>query len=280
LKFGKFDVDIVSDGNFWLDGGAMFGVVPRILWEKKTTPDDKNRIRLGLNCLLVRTGSHKVLIDTGCGEKYTEKELRIYRIERDLTLPGQLARLGLATDDIDIVINTHFHFDHCGGNTCYNGNLVVPTFPKAVYLVRQDEHHDATHPNERSAASYFEHNWAVLQERGMLRLIERDEEIVPGITVLHTPGHTRGHQSVLIESEGRSLLFMADLCPTSAHIPLPWIMAYDLYPMTSLEVRRDIYKRAMAGNWLLFFEHDPDLPAGYLQETDGKYCLAPFTWQA
>jgi len=280
LKFGKFDVDIVSDGNFWLDGGAMFGVVPRILWEKKTTPDDKNRIRLGLNCLLVGTGSHKVLIDTGCGEKYTEKELRIYRIERDLTLPGQLARLGLATDDIDIVINTHFHFDHCGGNTCYNGNLVVPTFPKAVYLVRQDEHHDATHPNERSAASYFEPNWAVLQERGMLRLIERDEEIVPGITVLHTPGHTRGHQSVLIESEGRSLLFMADLCPTSAHIPLPWIMAYDLYPMTSLEVRRDIYKRAMAGNWLLFFEHDPDLPAGYLQETDGKYCLAPFTWQA
>jgi len=280
LKFGRFDLHLVSDGNFWLDGGAMFGVVPRILWEKKTSPDEKNRIRLGLNCLLIRTGSHNVLIDTGCGEKYAEKEVRIYRIERDVTLPGQLARLGLAPSDIDIVINTHYHFDHCGGNTCYNGNLIVPTFPRAVYVVRQDEHRDATHPNERSAASYFEYNWDVLQERRMLRLIERDEEILPGIGLLHTPGHTRGHQSVLIESEGRSLLFMADLCPTSAHIPLPWIMAYDLYPMTSLEVRRDIYKRAMAGNWLLFFEHDPERPAGYLQETDGKYCLAPFEWQA
>ncbi|RPJ60437.1 MAG: MBL fold metallo-hydrolase [Acidobacteria bacterium] len=279
LKFGKFDLHLVSDGNFWLDGGAMFGVVPRILWEKKTTADEKNRIRLGLNCLLVRTGSHNVLIDTGCGEKYTEKEVRIYRIEHDVTLQGQLARLGLTTSDIDIVLNTHFHFDHCGGNTCCDGNLIVPTFPKAEYVVRAEEYEDASVPNERSAASYYEHNWAVLRQRHMLRLAEEDEEILPGIRLLHTPGHTRGHQSVLIESEGRSLLFMADLCPTSAHIPLPWIMAYDLYPMTTLEVRKDIYQRAVAGNWLLLFEHDPHQPAGYLQEAEGKYLLAPFAWQ-
>ncbi len=280
MKFGKFDLQVVSDGNFWLDGGAMFGVVPRVLWEKKTAPDEKNRVRLGLNCLLIRTGSQNVLIDTGCGEKYTEKEIRIYRIEHDVTLVGQLARLGLAPGDIDVVINTHFHFDHCGGNTCHNGDSIVPTFPKAEYIVRQDEYQDASHPNDRSAASYYDHNWRVLRERRMLRLVDRDEEIVPGLRLLHTPGHTRGHQSVLVESEGRSLLFMADLCPTSAHIPLPWIMAYDLYPLTSLEVRKDIYKRAVAGNWLLFFEHDPEQPAGCLQETDGKYLLAPFKWQA
>ncbi len=280
MKFGEFDLHLISDGNVWLDGGAMFGVVPRILWEKKTAPDEKNRVRLGLNCLLVRTGSHNVLIDTGCGEKYTEKEVRIYRIEHDVTLPRQLARLGLTTGDVDIVINTHFHFDHCGGNTCYDGGSIVPTFPKAEYIVRQEEYQDASHPNERSAASYFEHNWNVLQERRMLRLVGQDEEIVPGIRLLHTPGHTRGHQSVLVESERRSLLFMADLCPTSAHIPLPWIMAYDLYPMTTLKVRKDIYKRAVAGNWLLFFEHDPERPAGHLQEADGKYLLAPFEWQA
>jgi len=279
LKFGRFDLHLISDGNFWLDGGAMFGVVPKILWEKKTTPDERNRIRLGLNSLLVRTGSHNVLIDTGCGEKYTEKEVRIYRIEHDVTLPGQLARLGLTTSDIDVVINTHFHFDHCGGNSCCDGNLIVPTFPKAEYVVRQDEYRDASQPNERSSASYFEHNWSVLAERRQLRLVDRDEEILPGIRLLHTPGHTRGHQSVLLESEGRSLLFMADLCPTSAHIPLPWIMAYDLYPMTTLQVRKDIYQRAVAGNWLLLFEHDPHQPAGYLQEADGKYLLAPFAWQ-
>lgn len=280
MKLGNFDLQLLSDGHIWLDGGAMFGVVPRILWEKKTTPDEKNRIRLGLNCLLVRTGTQNVLIDTGCGEKYTEKEIRIYRIERDVTVPGQLGRLGLSPSDIDIVINTHLHFDHCGGNTCYDRSLVVPTFPKAEYIVRAQEYEDASAPNERSAASYFEHNWSVLRERRMLRLVEKDEEIVPGIHLLHTPGHTRGHQSVLIESEGRSLLFLADLCPTSAHIPLPWIMAYDLYPMTTLQVRKGIYRRALAGNWLLFFEHDPEQPSGILQETDGKYLLAPFVWQA
>lgn len=280
LRFGKFDLHLVSDGSVWLDGGAMFGVVPRVLWEKKTPPDENNRIRLGLNCLLVRTGSHNVLIDTGCGEKYTEKEIRIYRIEHDVALSGQLARLGLATSDVDVVINTHLHFDHCGGNTRHDGNLVVPTFPRAEYIVRRDEYDDANQPNERSAASYFEHNWKVLRERRMLRLVEEDEEILPGIRLLHTPGHTRGHQSVLVESEGHSLLFLADLCPTNAHIPVPWVMAYDLYPMTTIEVRKSIYKRAVDGNWLLFFEHDPIEPAGYLREAEGKYLLAPFEWQA
>ncbi|MFB3904395.1 MAG: MBL fold metallo-hydrolase [Acidobacteriota bacterium] len=279
MKFGKFDLHLVSDGNVWLDGGAMFGVVPRVLWEKKATPDEKNRIRLGLNCLLIRTGSYNILIDTGCGEKYTEKEVRIYRIEHDATLPGRLAQLGLKTSDIDIVINTHFHFDHCGGNTCSDGDRVVPTFPKAEYIVRQEEYEDASSPNERSAASYFEHNWGVLKEKRRLRRVDREEEIVPGVRLLHTPGHTRGHQSVLVESEGRSLLFLGDLCPTSAHIPPAWVMAYDLYPMTTLQVRKDIYRRAIAGNWLLFFEHDQMQPAGYLHETDGKYLLAAFEWQ-
>ncbi|HXK59578.1 MAG TPA: MBL fold metallo-hydrolase [Acidobacteriota bacterium] len=280
MKFGDFDLHLISDGNFWLDGGAMFGVVPKTLWEKKTVPDEKNRIRLGLNCLLVRTGSHNVLIDTGCGDKYGEKEVRIYRIEHQTAIIAELSRLGVSPQDIDIVINTHLHFDHCGGNTRYEGGIIVPTFPKAEYLVRIEEYQDATCPNERSAVSYFEQNWAVLKERKVLRLIEADEEVLPGIRVIHTPGHTRGHQSVLIQSAGQSLFYMADLCPTAAHVPLPWIMAYDLYPLTTLETRKTIYRQAVAENWVLFFEHDPEQPAGFLRETEGKYHLAPFEWQS
>ncbi|RPI27946.1 MAG: MBL fold metallo-hydrolase [Acidobacteria bacterium] len=279
MKFGSFDLQIISDGSFWLDGGAMFGVVPKVLWEKKTAPDEKNRIRLGLNCLLVRTGNHNVLIDTGCGEKYTEKELRMYRIEHEVTLAGQLRKAGLSPEDIDVVINTHLHFDHCGGNTCYDGQVVVPSFPRAEYIVRAEEYEDAMCPNERSSASYFQHNWKVLKEKRMLRIVERDEEVLPGIQLIHTPGHTRGHQSVLIQSDGRSLLYLADLCPTTAHVPLPWVMAYDLHPMTTLDVRKQIYRQAVAGKWLLFFEHDPEQPTGYLQEGDGKYLFAPSAWE-
>ncbi len=279
MKWGSFELHRISDGNFWLDGGAMFGVVPRVLWERKTTPDEKNRVHLALNCLLIQTGEKNVLIDTGCGHKYTEKQIEIYRIEHSTDILRELEQFGVSAGQIDLVINTHYHFDHCGGNTRSEGGEIVPTFPNAVYLVQRQEYEDAIHPNERNAASYFSHNWNPLMEKGMLRMVDEDEEILPGITVIPTPGHTVGHQSVKVESKGKTLFYIADLCPTSAHIPLPWVMGFDVQPLTTLEVRRRIYRQAVEEKWLLFFEHDPRVTTGYLSEEKGKYILVPESWK-
>jgi glyoxylase-like metal-dependent hydrolase (beta-lactamase superfamily II) len=278
MRFGDYEVEIVSDGVLWLDGGAMFGVVPKPLWEKKAPPDEKNRIPLGLNCLLIRAPDGNILVDTGCGDKYTEKERSIYRLERPAQLQSGLAELGLAPEDIDIVINTHLHFDHCGGNTRREGTELVPAFPNARYLVRRQEYEDACSPNERTRGSYLMQNWQVLTERRMLELVDEDREVVPGLSLCHTPGHTRGHQSVRLDSQGRSLFYLADLCPTSAHLPLAWIMGYDLFPLTTLETRRRIFRQAVDENWLLVFEHDPKTKAGYLRQEQGTYILQP-AWE-
>ncbi|MBI4446965.1 MAG: MBL fold metallo-hydrolase [Acidobacteria bacterium] len=280
MKWGDFELHLISDGHLWLDGGAMFGVVPRVLWEKKTRPDDRHRICLAMNCLLVRTGAQNILIDTGCGHKYSEKEMEIYNIDHFTDVPTELGRLGLGTDRIDLVINTHFHFDHCGGNTVIRNGRAVPTFPKATYAVRRRELEDASAPNERTSASYFSHNWQPLLEEGRLRVIDSDEDkiIAPGITLVPTPGHTAGHQSVKIESGGKTLFYLGDLCPTTAHVPLPWIMGFDVYPLTTLEVRRKIYREAMEKEWMVFFEHDPTVHAGYLRWESGRYFLQPQAW--
>jgi glyoxylase-like metal-dependent hydrolase (beta-lactamase superfamily II) len=278
MRFGDFQVDLVSDGRLWLDGGAMFGVVPKPLWEKKTTPDEKNRIPLGLNCLLVRTAGNAILIDTGCGDKYSDKERSIYRMEQPAQLQSGLARHGLAPEEIDIVINTHLHFDHCGGNTRAEGGQLVPAFPNARYVVRRQEYEDACSANERTRGSYLPQNWQVLKERGLLELVDKDLEVVPGVGLYHTPGHTLGHQSVRLNSRGRSLFYLADLCPTSAHLPLAWIMGYDLFPLTTLETRKRVFRQAVEENWLLVFEHDPKTPAGYLREEKGTYILQP-AWE-
>ncbi|MDA2934300.1 MBL fold metallo-hydrolase [Acidobacteria bacterium AH-259-D05] len=279
MKWGLFELHLISDGSVWLDGGAMFGVVPKVLWEKKTSPDEKNRIRLGLNCLLIQTDQKNLLIDTGCGFKYTEKERQIYRIEHETNVLRGLEHAGVGPEDIDFVINTHYHFDHCGGNTRCEGEEVVPNFPCASYLISRREYDDANQPNERSAATYFRHNWKPLEERGLLQIFDEELEVVPGVTVVHTPGHTAGHHSVKVESEGKVLFYMADLCPTSAHIGLPWIMGYDLYPLTTLETRKRIYPQAVDGKWLLFFEHDPEFPLGYLSRENGKYVLQREPWR-
>lgn len=278
MKWGEFQLDCVSDGLLWLDGGAMFGVVPKVLWQKKIAPDDRNRIPLATNCLLVRTPSRTILIDTGCGTKFSPKEIEIYSIGHESHLVEAVHALGVRPQDVDLVINTHFHFDHCGGNTRREDGKTVPTFPNATYVVRREEYEAANSPNERSAASYIPANWRPLEERGMLRLVDSDEEIEPGITLVHTPGHTQGHQSVKITSGGRTLFYIADLCPTSAHVPLSWIMAYDLFPLTTLAVRKRIYRQAAEENWLLFFEHDTDVLSGHLHEREGKYILQPQSW--
>ncbi len=279
MKWGEFDLHLISDGSVWLDGGAMFGIVPKILWQAKIAPDEKNRIRLALNCLLIQTGEENILIDTGCGHKYSQKQMQIYSVDHPTDIILELRRFGLYPGDIDRVINTHYHFDHCGGNTCLHRGGPIPNFPNATYIVRRQEYEDANHPSERTRASYLPHNWKPLEESGMLHLIDEDQQIVPGVTVIHTPGHTAGHQSVKIESGGRTLFYLGDLCPTSAHVPPAWTLGYDLFPLTTLEMRKKIYAQAMAQEWLLFFEHDTVVPAGYLQQKDGKYVLHPESWQ-
>ncbi len=278
MKLGRFQLHRISDGELRLDGGAMFGIVPRVLWERKTEPDERNRVRLGLNCLLIRTGNENILVDTGCGNKYSQKELDIYGIVHPTDVVGELRRVGLQPEDLDFVINTHFHFDHCGGNTRWQGDAVVPTFPRATYVVRREEYEAATHINQRTAGSYFSHNWESVENAGKLQILEQDGEIVPGVSVVHTPGHTLGHQSVRVESEGQIVFYLADLCPTSVHVPLPWIMGYDLFPLTTLEIRKRIYRQAIEEEWLLFFEHDPKITSGYLSEKEGRFALEPSDW--
>jgi glyoxylase-like metal-dependent hydrolase (beta-lactamase superfamily II) len=279
MRLGGFQIDLLSDGQFWLDGGAMFGVIPRALWGKVAAPDDKNRIRLGLNCLLIRTGSKNILIDTGCGHKYSEKQIRIYGIEHTSSLDAELARVEVSPSEIDLVINTHLHFDHCGGNTRLEEGRTVPSFANAMYLINSREYEDANRANERTQASYFQHNWTSLEEQGQIRLVDGDLEVAEGIMIVHTPGHTLGHQSVKISTAGRTLFYFGDLCPTTAHVPLPWIMSYDLYPLTTLETRKKIYEDAAREGWLVLFEHDPVQAAGYLKEEDGKYFAETVDWE-
>jgi glyoxylase-like metal-dependent hydrolase (beta-lactamase superfamily II) len=257
----------------------MFGVVPKVFWERKAPADTQNRIKLGLNCLLIQGKGKNILIDTGCGFKYSPKELEIYGIQHETTVLEGLRRIGVSPADIDFVINTHLHFDHCGGNTREVDGELVPTFPNATFIVQAQELEEANQPTERNRASYIKHNWAPLVENGQLELVDGVFSLIPEIECIPTPGHTLGHQSVKLQSGGRSLFFLGDLCPTSAHVPLPWIMSYDLYPVTTLDIRRGIYKRAVAEGWTLFFEHDPQFVMGMLEETDGKYEVRVVEWE-
>lgn len=271
MKWGDFEIHVLSAGTMRLDGGAMFGVVPRVMWEKVAPPDERNRIRLGLNCLLVRSSAGNLLIDTGCGSKLSDREISIYQLQQEPGLEAELGRCGLSADQIDVVVNTHLHFDHAGGNTSRVGTGVLPAFPRARYLVQRRELADAESANERTRASYFPDNWRPLAESGQLEMLDGAAQVLPGVYCEPTPGHTAGHQCVRLESGGRTLYYIADLCPTLAHVPLPWIMGYDLYPLTTLETRREVYRRAVAEDWLICFEHDPDHPWGRITVRDGKY---------
>ena len=232
MKLGKFELQILSDGSFALDGGQMFGVVPKPLWERKIAADSRNRVRLGLNCLLVRTGQHNVLIETGIGEKFAPKYADIYGIEKTTTLLTELGKAGLKPEDIDVVINTHLHFDHCGWNTRREDGKVRATFTRARYFIQQGEWEHALHPTERDTASYVTEFFRPAEAQ--TEFVEGTQEIVPGIRVEVAPGHTRHMQCVWIESEGQRACYIGDLVPTTAHLPYPWIMAFDLYPMETL----------------------------------------------
>jgi len=271
MRFGDIELFSLSDGIMRLDGGAMFGVVPRVFWEKTNPADELNRIAIGVNPLLLKADGVNILVDTGNGDKFSEKLLKIYGIEREPTLLKSLSDADLRPEDIEIVINTHLHFDHCGGNTLVDASgKLMPTFPNARYIVQKMEWEDATRLNELTKASYLPENFIPLMQAGRIELVDGDMEVYPGVTVVHTPGHNRGHQSVKIESDGKTAFYLGDMIPTAAHVPLPYIMGYDLYPLELLEVKRRILREALEGRWLMIFEHDPKVRMGYLREGNGK----------
>ena len=274
MKLGKFEIALLSDGTLALDGGQMFGVVPKALWERKLPADARNRVRLGLNCLLVRTGNEKVLIETGIGDKFEPKFTDIYGIEKSTTLLAELEKRGLEPADITAVINTHLHFDHCGWNTRLESGRVVSTFPRARYFIQEGEWDHALHPTERDAASYRIDFFRPAETQ--TEFLHGDEEIMPGIRVEVMPGHTRNMQCVWIESEGECACFVSDLVPTSAHLAYPWILAYDLYPLETLENKHRLLPRLVERNALVIFPHDAQTPCARLRDENGKIVAEPF----
>ena len=275
LTVGTLRVHTIQAGGQKLDGGAMFGVVPKPLWERRIPADDRNRIQLGMRCLVIEHESTVVVVDTGAGNKETEKFHAIYGLENAgangrTQLEDGLALLGVRPEDVGIVIDTHLHFDHCGGNTFVEGGSEPRlTFPNARYVVQRGEYIYATHTNERTAASYFPHNFAPIVTQDRLDLVDGEREILRGIRVIPTPGHTPFHQSVLIESDGEYAFYPADLVPTSSHLPLAWIMGYDVEPLVTLETKRAILTKAAREGWLVIFEHDAAVASGKVK-LDGK----------
>jgi len=276
-ELGAFRLHALDAGTQCLDGGAMFGVVPKPLWQKKFPADERNRIPMAMRPLLVEAGSELVLIDTGAGNKEEEKFLDIYGIENDgdpTALEDAIREAGFQPSDVTVVINTHLHFDHAGGNTVMreDGSVEV-SFPGVRHVVQLGEWQFAHLQNERVRASYLLPNFEPVEQAGLYEFVEGVVEVVPGIRVLPTPGHTPGHQSVLLESQGESALYLGDLVPTSAHLPLPWIMGYDVEPLVTLETKRQVLGRATRERSLLLFEHDPNIAWGYLAPQERKPTL-------
>ena len=279
-SLGDFELTVVSDGTYFLDGGAFFGVVPKTMWSKKVAPDEQNRLEAGLNSLLVRTGEQNILIETGIGNKLPDRLVQIYK--QPAKLLDNLHTAGVAPEEIDIVINTHLHFDHCGWNTVRRGDQIVATFPNAKYYVQRKEWEHGCLQLERDAISYMSPNYDPLLETGQMVLLDGDQELLPGISVKVFPGHTANMQAVIIESGGgkgtKKACYISDLIPTSMHIGLTWVMAFDLFPLETIESRKKYYAWAMPERWLTVFTHDDQTPWGYIEKGErGKLGLAKLT---
>lgn len=276
MHFGDYRVEVIPDTEFWLDGGAMFGVVPRVLWEKVSAPDEYNRVRLNANCLFVETPKEKILIETGLGNKWSLKQCGMYGIKRERSLSDSLKAIAdVDANEISIVVNTHLHFDHAGGNTRLDekGNL-VSTFPNARYFVSRSEFEHAENPHERNRASYLSENWKPLIESGRLELKDDDYEVVAGLRMETIRGHSETMQCLRLECEGKTLFGFIDLVPTTAHLPFAWIMSYDLYPTETLEAKKKLLPQAAKKDWICWFYHDIDAPLCRLMDENGKIKVA------
>lgn len=272
LTLGNFELTAVSDGIYQLDGGNFFGVIPKTLWEKKVRADEKNLVPSGLNSVVVCTGDKTVLIETGVGNKLPEKMRKIYG--QPAMLLDNLHAAGFAPEDIDVVINSHLHFDHCGWNTVLRGSTVVPTFPKAKYYAQEGEVEHGHRQLERDAISYISANYDPLIESGQMTLLKGDAEIMRGISVRVFPGHTRHMQAIILRSGGQTACYISDLIPTSAHLDLTWVMAFDLFPLETIESRKRYYERAIPEKWLTMFTHDPNIPWAYVEKDENGKMVA------
>ncbi len=272
MKFGDYRVEVVPDCEFRLDGGAMFGVVPRNLWSRKFPPDEQNRIRMNMNCVFIDTGSEKILIETGIGDKWSEKHRAMYGIDRKQSLDESLQSIaGVNANEITIVINTHLHFDHAGGNSKHDeSGTLVASFPNARYFISRAEYEHAESPSERDRASYLVENWRPLKASDQLELMEANYEVAPGLRMETHAGHNRSMQCWRLDRGAQTLFGFADLVPTRAHVPFAWIMGYDLYPIETLEAKKTLLPEAAREGWACLFYHDPDQPLGRIVEDAGK----------
>jgi len=263
VTIGDFEVAVLSDGTYELDGGAFFGVVPKVLWEKRVQPDARNMLKVGTNCLLIRDGKQTVLVETGIGSKLNEKSQAIHK--NQVRLMKDFEEAGVSPDEVDIVINTHLHFDHCGWNTYYKDGKAVATFPRAKYYVQRGEVEHAHEQHERDRVSYLTDNYDPLIESGQMVLLDGNAEIAPGISVQLFPGHTRDLQAVIVRSGGATLCYPSDLIPTTNHLDPTWVMGYDLYPLTSIASRHRFYEQAIPERGMVAFTHDHEMPLAYVE---------------
>ncbi len=277
-KLGNWTVHLIQAGGQHLDGGAMFGIVPKPLWSRRITPDDKNRIPMGMRTMLIEHEVGLIMVDCGAGNKEDDKFYNIYGIDPVgpqgfSAVEAGIKAAGHALSDVKLVLNTHLHFDHAGGNTFKDATGTIrPSFPNARYVVQKGEYHYATHTNERTAGSYFDHNFVPLAEAGLYDFVEGDVEIVKGVHLRCTPGHVPHHQSVVLDGSVPAI-FLADVIPTAHHLPLAWIMGYDVEPLRTLESKRELLTRAVADQWTLVFEHDPVTAMGQVVHDGKTYVL-------
>ena len=275
MNLGKTEVTVISDGTYLMDGGCVFGQIPRSQWELQVKPDRRNRVRLGLNSLLIRAQEANILVDTGAGSKRTDKLKEAYGLNGNKLLKG-LRNLGLTAKDIDIVIMTHLCFDHGGGSTKLDrGGNAVPTFPKAKYMVQRTCWEEANEPNERYNGFFYQDDFMPLQERGLLEMLDGDSEVIPGVTVKVADGPFIGHQVVHIERGSEKIAYASDLIPTPFHLPLQYITAQDEQPNQTLSQKRDFLNMAIDGGWLIAFGHGYEHKAGYVQRRNGGMQLRP-----
>ena len=274
MKLGNLEFHVVVSGHIRLDGGAMFGVIPKTMWETAAPPDSSNRILLAMNSLLIHAGGKRILVETGAGDKLSPRLRAIYDQDGPRLTEG-LRAYGLHADEIDIVVDTHLHFDHCGGNTRVEKDKVVPAFPNARYIVHKGEFEHAKNPTERDRASYMPDNYMPIEAANKFSLIESDRVIAPGVELICVPGHTANMLCVKLEGGGKTAFLFADLVPMTPHLGLPWIMGYDLYPMQTLENKKKWIPEVARKEWIALFSHDPHIPAAYLRERNGTWVHEP-----